>query len=102
MIEWTDETSYSRRDAERVPRIMVVRYGGIRLQVHRLNGCPDKWFWSCNEVDVSQSLLKSYELEAAKLEAVDRLVVILGELLIQAREIRRDLLARAGIGGIVT
>ena len=48
MIEWKDETSYSRSDAERVPRAWVAEAGGLKVSVHRhIHHAPDAWLLTC-------------------------------------------------------
>jgi hypothetical protein len=48
MIEWKDETSYSRGDTERVPRAWAVKVGALKISVHRhIHHDPDVWLLTC-------------------------------------------------------
>jgi hypothetical protein len=48
-MEWKDDTSYSRSDAERVPRSWVIEAGGFKLSVHRhIYHAPDAWLLTCH------------------------------------------------------
>ena len=70
---WKDETSYSRSDKERVPRVWELNDGLLLLCVHRWHGL-DGWFMTLR-FDGAQMIekreLKADDIEAAKVEALD-------------------------------
>lgn len=48
MIVWRDETSYSRNETKRLPRVWVSTAGGLRVSVHRhIYHAPDAWLLTC-------------------------------------------------------
>jgi hypothetical protein len=76
MIQWKDETSYSR-EGSREPNCWAAKFGRFTLKVHRhIHYQPDDWLASCDNV-FSQFLLKSKEIEQVKHEAIVKLRVVL-------------------------
>lgn len=71
MIEWKDETSYSRSDTGRVPRTWVARICGLRVTVSRnIHHAPDAWLLTCAPwFDTKELTVKDGEM--AKLQALE-------------------------------
>lgn len=70
-IEWTDRTSYSKRDKDRTPRSWEWKHHGVIVIVHRhIDYGPDVWLVSCGELGASAIPLDATDVDAAKEEAL--------------------------------
>ncbi len=69
--KWTDETSYSQNDKERVPRTWAVELGRVKLIVTRVHGIHGSWFLRAPPF-VSEVEYTSDDLEGAKAELLER------------------------------
>ena len=48
MIEWKDETTHSRREKDRAPRVWTAKAGGLTVTVHRhIHYGPHAWLVTC-------------------------------------------------------
>lgn len=75
--EWKDETSYSRNNPERVPRIWEMQLDyDYKLVVHRLMGIRDEWFCSLRGPG-GPHLFSDHELEAADLKKAKKEAIAL-------------------------
>ena len=73
MIEWKDETCYSRSDVERVPRAWACTVGGVKVSVHRhIHHEPDAWLLTCRPWFECKEL-PSKAAPIAKRQALDML-----------------------------
>lgn len=71
MIQWNDESTFSKGDTDRTPWSWVAKAGPISLSVHRHKDWePTDWLLTCPLFDVSQ-LLAATDIDEAKKEAVD-------------------------------
>ena len=83
--KWTDETSYSRNESPRYPRVWEMKLPGDHaLCVHRLVGAkPETWFFSMalrRQRVIDRHELKAIDPDKAKLEAIDRARQYLSQL----------------------
>ncbi len=70
-MEWEDETSYSRSDTERAPRVWATACAGLKISVHRhIHHAPDAWLLTCAPWFASHEL-KSKAAPIAKQQALD-------------------------------
>lgn len=75
MNEWKDETSYSR-GGDRTPTTWTLRLPTLRITVHRhVHYAPNQWLVTCDRLLGVPQLLASGELEAAKREAIEKLIL---------------------------
>ena len=89
-IEWENETTYSKSDPDRTPRVWALYFGAFRLSVHRIHQC-DGWFVSCDPF-FNQREVESKNVEEVKIQAMGAVSKLL-------REARDDVLR--AIGGVV-
>lgn len=82
MNKWTDVSSYSQSDKERIPNVWELRIGKIRLVVHRHKYYePDQWLMSVHgDVDIDKRPLLRKDIEEAQNEALQALYNTLGRL----------------------
>lgn len=78
-MKWKDDTSYSRSDTDRTPRVWAVEGDPLRLKVHRRHGIVGIWFASCDLFERRELIAK--EAEAAQAEAVALVVARLQKAL---------------------
>ena len=71
--KWTDITTYSHGDKERVPRVLSLDFKGLNcnVKVHRHIYCPDTWLLSCKSVGIDMCDLVTGNLEEAKNKAIE-------------------------------
>jgi hypothetical protein len=69
MAKWIDETSYSRGDNERLPRVWAMQIGDLRILVHRYVGC-EGWHLTTHPDFVRNVPLKSESSELAQQQAL--------------------------------
>jgi hypothetical protein len=73
-VQWTDETTFSRGETDRTPRVWVARFGPLRLIVvkgHIYH--PDNWVWVCRGIHDGERELDAKTADEAKAEAVESL-----------------------------
>lgn len=73
-IEWRDATSYKRggKGENEEPRTWEIESGTMRVVVTRHLDYPGDWLMRCDEIGCHSSVLKSRDITAAKLEALER------------------------------
>jgi hypothetical protein len=71
VIEWKDETTYSRSNKERAPRVWTAKAGGLTVTVHRhIHFGPHAWLVTCAPWFDCRELPTTGE-ESAKAQALD-------------------------------
>jgi hypothetical protein len=72
MLKWTDTTSYSRGDTERVPTTWCIGENRIKISVTKGHiYYPDKWVMHCFTLKIDTLPLKAETLEDAQSEALE-------------------------------
>lgn len=90
VIEWEDETNYSRGDVERVPRTWAAKGGGLKISVHRhIHHEPDDWLLTCAPWFNCQ-VLPSKAAPVAKRQALDLVQERLHAALVALHDERHD------------
>ncbi len=71
MIKWIDETSYSKSDKERSPKVWKLKSKDLPLIVHRhIHYGPDAWLVTCDPW-FNRYELRTTEEEQAKAMAIN-------------------------------
>jgi hypothetical protein len=75
MSKWSDTTSYSQSDKERIPAQFTLTLKSIRITVHRNIHYPkDQWLLSCHRLKIDNFELKNKDIEKAKDEALTEIL----------------------------
>jgi hypothetical protein len=83
MSEWKDTTGYMRGGPKpgEEPRTWEIQSGTMRVVVTRHLDYPGDWLMRCDEIGCHGSVLKSRDADAAKREALER-VLMRGEAIV--------------------
>ena len=86
-LVWKDITSYSRGDTKRVARVFELKIANVSLLVHR-HIDYEGWLLSSNDLDLEKIKLKLEDVEAAKVESLNKLSGILSEKILEYLRIK--------------
>lgn len=78
-MEWKDRTSYNRRDEERVPKILELKAGKLRIVIHRLIH-REGWYLTVYGLTIRDKTLDIEDLEIAKMKGIKVVVDEIKEL----------------------
>lgn len=71
MIEWKDQTSFSRGETDRTPRVWTGRVGAVSIAVLRHRDYPDTWVMQCELISLWPRDLETNDVDDAKRKALD-------------------------------
>lgn len=93
-MEWKDETTYSRSDKNRIPRVLQLAVGTLGIVIHKIVHC-EGWYLTvyglnidsyCLDVKtVEEAKNKGLEVAMAKIEDLEEVKNILANNLIKSQ-----------------
>jgi hypothetical protein len=71
-MRWTDISSYSQNDKERIPTVYQLKVDDLIIRVHRHIHYPkDTWLLSSSKLDIDHHELRAKDIKEAQEEALD-------------------------------
>lgn len=69
---WSDSSSYSRDEKERIPKEWTLETGFLKICIHRhIHFDPKTWLLSCHELGISRFILGEIDTKQAQDKAID-------------------------------
>jgi len=91
MIKWTDGTSYSKSEKERIPRVWRAKIKTMDIIIHRIHGIPG-WYLTSRYLNIKDYALTYEDIEQCKTRVED---IVKKSLYSNIREMQ-DILAEIG------
>lgn len=81
MLEWKDESSYSRGTKEKIPDVLVTKIEGFDIKIHRHIHYPDTWLLSCYKLGIEKKDLNTDDFDEATKKAIQYIILKLEDYL---------------------
>ena len=81
MLEWKDESSYSRGTKEKIPDVLATKIEGFDIKIHRHIHYPDTWLLSCYKLGIEKKDLNTNDFDEATKKAIQYIVFKLEDYL---------------------